>query len=226
MLPSLSALLLVVALVSTSASATSVACPAHHELVLNDDNSQPALCRQCKPTQSVAESGDCEKCPVAATAFSKITGECKACTPGSTFDAELGCVPCPVNHYWTKEANTTSCTACPDGFITEQGGARSIALCVTPKSMMYIGPNDVNFPLNTGPIVMPCPIGANCHRVQTTIRSLQLQAGYWRLNADSRRIYRCPGGELQCVKQTRFGVDSRFDDHVEPRILQQGEAID
>ena len=44
----------------------------------------------------------------------------------------------------------------------------------------------------SAPTCTPCLLGANCSVGGTTVATLHLERGYWRANANSTRLYRCP----------------------------------
>lgn len=90
-----------------------------------------------------------------------------ACDVGFQLDENEGCAPCPL--HTSSAGGDSECDVCAEGRYLSVGAAASTDACA------------------------PCPDGAVCRR-NTTLATLEVKAGYWRLSPLTSRIYACAPG--------------------------------
>ncbi len=138
---------------------------------------------------------------------------CKQCPPGTLSEAlglssNAGCRPCPKGKWCSagKEIpcsrgfyndveggdSMAACKPCPLESSTDGEGSTSAADCMCNPTF-YKGDETC----------LPCPLGAACSDPGTTLATLPLDAGAWRIDNASVDVRRCPDGhkpdETACV---------------------------
>ena len=171
---------------------------------------------------SHAKQATCEPCPGGKYTLTSGNTACKICVRGSFcpngtanpvacpdgtagdltgLESALQCSPCPAG-YWCNSGRTfpcdvgfyslhaapsmlskdlSTCRRCPLHSTTEQHASSSVDRCVCETSY-YL----------TGTACLPCPAGALCTQPGLTLRSLPVEATYWKPGYRSNVTKPCP----------------------------------
>ncbi len=165
------------------------------------------------PTGFLRNLDDCIICP-AGTSCSVGSMEPVRCSPG-TFNALPGqetCLHCPAGKYQDQDG-ATRCLTCPLGSycpggtsnplgcesgagfpnaVTDIEGSTSPADCKC-KEDYYDTSAESNLTACS-----VCPAGTDCS-VGSTLTSLPIKRGYYRLHASSINVQRCPDAGVNCT---------------------------
>ena len=167
-----------------------------------------AMCASCEPGSYQASAGmrHCEACPPETYCPMRGLSAPKPCPPGTYNDdfgarAEEDCgacpegfwcssgrlIDCPINTFNDRAGATdqSACTACPPNSVSPQGST-SPADC-----RCAVGYYDADVGIEAVSCMM-CPVGSNCEVTGLSRASLPLVTGYWRVNASSVNLLRCP----------------------------------
>jgi hypothetical protein len=96
------------------------------------------LCQKGTYSTDFNSNVTCEACPYGITTAAEGSTSAAACSfaqKGFYINPENAAeaLECPVDTYQDQEANVTACTACPNGWKTEEGGATGEMLCLAPS---------------------------------------------------------------------------------------------
>lgn len=138
----------------------------------------------CEP--GFAPTGD--RCtPCRPGEFSQDGLSCELCPPGMFSEAPqaAACTPCPIGRYLASTGGTspTSCTACFGGATTAAPGAVSDTQCECLAGMYLLEP---------GVCTVCDPAVITCKSLGTTLATVRLVAGVWRVSNSSARFWSCP----------------------------------
>lgn len=125
------------------------------------------------------------------------TVACSTCKAGffsSSYD-DLACQPCPLG-YVQPAQNATGCEPCKRGQFQPEVGS-PCALCAhSTSSGEGASKCDVcaagHWLRKTTGTCEQCPTGSSC-AWNTTVETILVHAGHWRLSPFSARLYRCQG---------------------------------
>ena len=163
-------------------------------------------CATC-PVHNFCPVGTAQPLPCPDGTFGPRTGlpsagECAACTGGYWCHAGQR-FPCAVGSYTLQDsapANRTTlraCMACPEHATTLGEGTSSLQGCVCDVNFME-DPNSHMVRLTTAePNVrasvrcVPCPVGAQCSELGTTLATLALKPNQWRLGNRTADVRPC-----------------------------------
>ena len=191
-------------IVGANSSAACLPCP----LGTASAEEGVAMCAACEPGSYQASAGmrHCEACPPTTYCPMRGLSAPKSCPPGTYNDgfgarAEEDCAACPegfwcgsgrlidcqINTYndGVGATDQSACTACPPNSVSPQGST-SLADC-----RCAIGYYDAVSGIDAVSCVL-CPVGSNCEVTGLNLASLPLETGYWRVNASSINLLRCP----------------------------------
>ena len=149
------------------------------------------------------QQSECYECPEGKAKATTGNGVCTDCEPGKyqTQPRNEQCLPCSAGLY-SNEPGAVTCLSCPEK-ISSYNGSRVCDICAAG---FYRDLADVQASIFT---CDDCPDNAECG-VDTTLATLRLKPGYWRLNATARLIYACETGDetglSACVGGTDDGV--------------------
>ena len=164
----------------------------------------------CLAGEYLAVSGeafDCKPCPMGSAKEVVGNEQCAPCHPG-TFTAVSGatvCASCPTTTY-SAASGGTACDLCPIGFSSYPGSA-SCDVCAPGY-------------FERGHKCEPCPRWAECPKLNTSLATLLLKEGYWRLAPDTERVKFCSGctdgsgedGTRSCTSSTCRGGNNAGTD--------------
>ncbi|KAL1519160.1 hypothetical protein AB1Y20_003420 [Prymnesium parvum] len=123
--------------------------------------------------------------------------ECLPCDSGSvsSLPSLSGCSRCPVG-FVQPVPGQVECTPCLSGFYAPREGMSVCDRCDYPTgSLPGKASCDVctdNLYLSSSDECLPCPRGAECP-ANTTLESLVLKPGFWRLSPLTAQIHSCKG---------------------------------
>jgi len=98
---------------------------------------------------------------------------------------EGGGCGCPEETYYSVES--TSCVSCPPT-KSSAAGSESCDVCAPGYYRISAGSQECDL----------CPEGSHCP-LNTTITTLQVLPGYWRLSVYAPRMYKCKGGNVSTI---------------------------
>ena len=117
--------------------------------------------------------------------------ECSRGTYSELGTSENGpCTPCEAGSY-SDTPGATTCKACPESFPRSAVGATSVAQCKAAPGYFRDADNTSLSCSSLGP-------GVSCLSEGLTLATIQLLPGYWRSDARSKHILRCPN-RAYCV---------------------------
>ena len=137
----------------------------------------------------------CEACPAGRMSDTgAVIDECVPCAAGRTSKG-AACEACPPGAF-AKADGMVACEPCVDGVTNDEGSVR----CNACPSNSEAAPNRRQCVCSAGFYgecdgstceCNECPWGAECPKPGTTLRTLSLQKGFWRLTEASLDIRRC-----------------------------------
>jgi hypothetical protein len=167
---------------SPSAAMCSTCNPGHVQ-----PNEGQAECGACAPgtVQPNAGQGTCSQCDAGTKQPSSGKTACEACDAGyhQPASGSTTCVPCPSGTVLDGETDT--CVPCAP-FTSSSAGATSCAFCAIDRVLAQ------GLAASTASC-LPCPPGAICGW-NTTLATLNLTAGWWRVSGSTTEIHRCNSG--------------------------------
>ena len=134
--------------------------------------------------QGAASIDKCILCPAGAfgvdqgMAHSNCTGLCPAGT--YSLNGFTKCLPCPQGRIAPSPGTGPECEKCKSNTLTTLGEGSTVCVCEKGAYM-----ND------TGTCVS-CPDDVTCDKAGSTLATVDLKAGAWRLRNTSNAIYDCP----------------------------------
>ena len=159
---------------------------------------------------------DCQPCPAGRVGSKDasrrlfVEESCSLCGSGQiSSDGQVECSPCPAG---TSPSNDqTICSDCPAGTYADLEGSVECSKCPAnrvasgSKSLLCEPCNtntqpdedrkscvcSVNFFRSESGECEPCPKGASCPDLETTLFTLRVEPGFWRESADSLDIRMC-----------------------------------
>ena len=136
-----------------------------------------------------------------ATVIAILQSVCPAgswCSAGYTF-------PCLTGRYnpYSGADNASACIECPGDSTTTEAGCTSISQCRCNPTFFDAADADAG-----RPDCQPCPVGTICDRIGHTLRSLQVQPGYFRRHELSVDVQRCSDAAVGC-STTAICAESR-----------------
>ena len=85
--------------------------------------------------------------------------------------------------------NETACERCPPRSTTLGDASTSKDSCVCDPGLYYSPDSKV---------CVPCPFGVRCPSIGTTVETLHIERGYYRLSNASTDVRRCPDAAVNC----------------------------
>ena len=120
------------------------------------------------------------------------SSECTTCAPGSWCSGgnTIACARSTFNER-SGMYNQSACVACPLHSATAGEGATSPAACLCDARYFETSRD------GSGPLCGPCPVGTTCadpasDERGTTLRTLNLTRGNWRISTNSSDVRSCP----------------------------------
>ena len=168
-------------------------CPAGH-LCPNERTTMPAACPvgfYC-PMGSVTPS----VCPPGT--FSNATNltsaaECRACPPGHWCSGGEA-VACIVGFYNPNAGASAqgTCIRCPPQSTTRSAASAHVSDCVCL-------PGYLDQVASRGSVhCVKCVVGTHCTELGTSLPTMPVRRGYFRLSANSSDVQRCPDASVNC----------------------------
>ncbi|KAL1503142.1 hypothetical protein AB1Y20_011204 [Prymnesium parvum] len=141
-------------------------CEQGYGLSVIDSLAQCVICEEGY-FSATRDSAACRQCPLGSYQLRPGQTSCVDCSQG-TYQLELGalCQDCPTGTSSLPRSST--CEVCAPGYFLEPGYTASSASC------------------------NPCPKGAVCGW-NTTLATLGVQRGFWRLSPLTSTVYECQG---------------------------------
>ncbi|WIA42320.1 hypothetical protein OEZ86_008334 [Tetradesmus obliquus] len=126
---------------ATNGSTSASACLAPAGSYL--DKGIGKLCQKGTYSTDLNANANCVPCPDGITTAAEGSTTAVACSlalKGYYIDSTNSTVAikCPLDTYQDKEANVTSCTACPNGWKTKETGATGVAVCLAPPGFELV----------------------------------------------------------------------------------------
>lgn len=139
---------------------------------------------ECPPGSGVTIKGGaivCEVCGAYEYSPSYDHSGCLSCPLGwfQLGENASACEPCPQSTYQPEKQR--ECVPCPQG-LSSPPGASKCDVCA-PGYFRDDPPAEC----------IPCPLGATCEW-NTTVRSMRIKSGFWRLSPLAVKIYKCEYG--------------------------------
>lgn len=147
-------------------------------------------------------STQCARLCGAGFAHDEARQACSPCEPGSSKALrgnDQACTPCAPGTYQPTQGQAT-CMPCHVGTHQQYAGATACTLCDHPTSSLPGSSRcdvcarafvrDSADVMPTASSCRSCPTGASCP-LNSTVASLQMQRGFWRLSTASAVIYEC-----------------------------------
>ena len=167
------------------------------------------LTQECSGHGTCDDAGACVCASGWGGATCHIASESSGCAAGQTRDDSSGaCVACEVGKYKSGESDE-ACTACGEFATTLGNGSTGISQCVCSAGYYR---HDAATPVV---FCEACPELALCP-LDTTIASLVLRPGVWRLSNQSSELLACSGlPQCECLGHN-YGV-ARRRGYLEPQ---------
>jgi len=179
----------------------------------NSSGIRSTKCFPCAVGHFQSSEGSISCNPVDPGYYQDKVGQTEAlpCEPGY-FSASIGshkCFPCRLG-YFTSTPATASCTACPIGSFAENEGATKCAQCephttsteggiscAMCSASFYLQDTSLSPSMRS---CLSCPSGAFCPK-NTTLATLYLQTGWWRISSKTDTLYECANSPSDCNVQ-------------------------
>ena len=180
---------------------------------------EASTCELCsKGKFSSAGAQACSLC-AAGFAASKIgSAQCAACAAGS-YAPMVASVICTLCAPGTSQGATgqDKCTACGPGTYSQYHGEASCTSC-SGISFSFVEASSCTRCLkeyfSSSESCLQCPEGTTCEEDgESTLSSLEIQPGWWRISEETDEVRRCKHGSLACRGGLNFREGYCNDGH-------------
>lgn len=157
-----------------------------------------AACDECGVGTYSTDGLACISCANGTYAATSGSVSCAAFVAGTVSNAgAAACSECPSGK--SSEAGAARCTFCEEGKYARETGSAVCQRCETTVGKAYTSTEgSASCDLCRSDSYMDrhgncssCPTGATCELEGTTLRTLEIEPGHYRLDAISARVYEC-----------------------------------
>ena len=181
-----------------------VICPLGKLPVVSEDGVQTGTCGCAPGSQPDPNMGRCVACSQGSAKALIGNSPCRACAAGKYQDStgQATCRPC-AEGFFEPNMGATECSRC-EARTNSTRGATSCDICAADFFREDAATVASRF------TCLPCLLNAHCP-VNTTLATIEIDEGYWRLSPASLKLYMCERGKdtnmTSCAGGTSPGQD-------------------